>query len=329
MKLRSIEQIKGIKDKRFLVRVDFNVPLRSGKVIEDIKIERSLATIKFLIKRGGKVVLISHLGRPGGKVNRKYSLRPVAKHLSKLLKKKVIFNISKIPSAKLEKQIRALGSGRVMLFENTRFYAGEKKNSPVWSRQLARGFDYFINDAFAACHRAHASVSGAAKFLPSYAGFNLIEEVDNLSQVFHSKKPLILIIGGAKISTKVKVIKKFLPLAKKILLGGGLVNNILLAAGYKVGSSLIDKDGLAGVGRLRKYFDKKIVLPPDLVIGNVGTGKKIEIVNVEKCGRIICKRGEAVYDMGPKSVALYKKFLKGAGTIVWNGPLGYVEKPAF
>ena len=329
MKLRSIGQIKNIKDKRFLVRVDFNVPIKNHKVFEDIKLRRSIKTIKFLAGRGGKVILISHLGRPEGRVNKKYTLQPVAKHLSKILKKPVKFNNAKIPSGQFYSDINKLAKGGIMLLENSRFYPGEKKNSPAWSKALAKEFDYFINDAFASCHRAHATVVGVTGFLPSYAGYNLLDEVENLSQVLKPKKPLVVIIGGAKISTKVKVIKKFLPLAKKVLLGGGLVNNILMTMGYEMGLSLIDKEGLAETRRLKRYFNKKIVIPQDVVIGNAKTFKKIKIVDIKKVPPEICGKGQAVFDLGPKSIALYKKSLKGAKTIVWNGPLGYIEKPAF
>jgi len=330
MKIRSIEEIKNIKDSLFLVRVDFNIPMKSNRVVEDIKLRRSLKTIKYLAKSGGRVVLMSHFGRPKGRVNDKYSLKPVGRHLAKLLKKRVIFNERKFFSSKFDQAISRVRPGEVMLLENTRFYPGEKKNDFGFSKALSRNFDYFINDAFASCHRAHASVVGVAKFLPSFAGFSLLEEVNNLIVARDNpKKPLVVIIGGAKISTKIKIIRKFIPKAKQILLGGGLVNSLLETMGCEIGSSLIDKEGRAEAKKLRKYLGKKIVMPLDVVIGKAKTGRKAGIINVGKADPGLCKKGEAVYDIGPKTVNLYKKHIRGAKTVIWNGPLGYIELPQF
>jgi len=330
MKFRSIRDIKKIKGKKFLVRVDFNVPVKNGRVTENIKIQRSLKTIKYLKDKGGRVFLISHLGRPKGKKDAKYSLEPVALELSKLLDECVYFNFAKIPSKDFDESVDDLYDGEVMLLENSRFYPGEKKNSLAWSKVLAKNFDYYINDAFATAHRAHATTVGVTKYLPSFAGFNLMDEISHLSQVRENpKKPLVVIIGGAKISTKIKMIKKYLPIAKYVLLGGGLVTNLLKADGCEVGASLIDPAGVKDAKRLLGQVNKKIVRPIDVVIGNSITGKKIGTINIEKQFPNICKKNQGIYDLGPKTVESYKKYLQNARTVIWNGPLGWIEKPAY
>ncbi len=330
MKLRGVKDIKNLKGKKILVRVDYNVPLKSGRVVEDLKIKRTLDTIKYLLKNNAQVVLVSHLGRPGGKKVAKYSLRPVAKHLAKLLKKPVVFNQAKIGTKNFYDQIKKLKPGKVMLIENVRFYSDEKKNAPAFAKSLAKGFDYFINDAFAVSHREHASVVGVAKYLPAHAGLNLLMEVKNLSVIQKNpKRPLVVIIGGAKISTKTPVIKQYLPKAKHVLLGGGVVTNLLRASGCKVGSSMVDEAGVRAAKQLLKYFGKKICKPVDLVIGDTKTFRKVKTVNIDEACSVLCQKGRAIYDIGPETVKEYKKRLQGAKTIIWNGPLGLVEVLAF
>ena len=330
MGYRSIKQIKNLKDKKVLVRVDFNVPIKSGKVLEDIRMQRSLGTINYLLKKGAIVVLMSHLGRPGGKRIVKYSLRPVSRHLSRLIKKSVQFNNAKVGSSIFYNKIDKLGDGKIMMIENTRFYQGDKKNSLSFAKALAKDFDIYVNDAFSVSHRAHASVVGVAKYLPAFAGLNLLNEVTHLLKIQKNvKKPLVVVIGGAKISTKIQVIKQYLPKARCVLLGGGLVANLLKVTGREVGASLVDKKGVKAAKGLVKYFGKKICMPVDLVVGDAKTFKKIKTVSVKDANPIICKKGQAIYDIGPKSVKEYKKHFKGAKTIIWNGPLGMIEVPAF
>lgn len=328
MRLKSVKSIKNFSGKKILVRVDFNVPIKSGRVGEDIKIRRSLETVKYLKKNKATVVLASHLGRPGGKPKAKESLRPVSRHLSKLLGQKVEFNGSEIGSRAFYKKINDLQPGRIMLLENTRFYPGEKKNDLRFAKSLATGFDIFVNDAFAASHRAHASVVGAARFLPAYAGLNLANEVKNLEAALDPKKPLALVIGGAKISTKMPVIKKYLPKARIILLGGGLMISLLRADGYGVGSSLSDPRGGAAAKKLIKHFGKKIIIPDDVVIGGAKSKKKKTVARIGE-GKQLCKKGEAIFDIGPKTAARFKKEMQGSRTIIWNGPMGLIEVPAF
>lgn len=330
MRLKSIKSVKDLRNKLVLVRVDFNVPIKSGKVLEDMRLVRSLGTVNYLLRKGARVVLMSHLGRPAGKRVLKYSLRPVGRHLSKLIKKPVEFNNAKVGSNIFYKKIEKLAPGEIMMIENTRFYPGDKNNSLSFAKALARNFDYYVNDAFSASHRAHASVVGVAKYLPALAGLNLLNEVDNLSKILKNpKQPLVVVIGGAKISTKIKVINQYLPKTQCVLLGGGLVANILKAGGSEVGSSLVDKKGLGAAKALLKHLGKKICMPSDLVLGDAKTFKKIKTVNIEDGARIICKKGQAIYDIGPKTVRKYKKYFKNAKTIIWNGPLGLVEVPVF
>lgn len=318
MKLRKITDIKDISAKLFLVRVDYNVPMAHGRILDDAKIRRSLRTIRYIADRRGRVVLASHFGRPEGKPNPKYSLRPVATHLAKLLGKPIRFCAARIPSVLYHGNTYETCIGVVTLLENVRFYAEEEKNDLSWARELARPFAYFVNDAFASSHRAHASVAGVTKFLPSYAGFDLIDEVENLERaVRNPKRPLVVVLGGAKISTKINLIKKFVKKADYLILGGGLANSLMASRGYKVGASIAEKTGAIA--------SKKIILPVDFAVGDSRTRSFIGIREVDSKKRVICAGKEAIFDIGPKTIRLYTKYLAKAGTIIWNGPLGLAE----
>ncbi|MDD4994865.1 MAG: phosphoglycerate kinase [Patescibacteria group bacterium] len=320
MKLRKITDIKEIRGELFLVRVDYNVPIAHSRILDDTKIRRSLKTIRYLTARGGGVVLVSHFGRPEGKRNPKYSLRPIGARLSKLLKKSVYFCDAPIPGSEFFGNAWETWDGQVTLLENIRFYAGEEANSANWARELARPFDYFVNDAFASSHRAHASVAAVTKFLPSYAGFDLADEVENLERAVQgSKRPLVVVLGGAKISTKINLIKKFVKKADWLILGGGLANSALAARGFKIGASLVERTQKSAVS------SKKIILPVDFAVGDSRTRRFVGIREANPKTRTICSGKEAIFDIGPKTMGLYKKYLAKAGTIIWNGPLGLAE----
>jgi len=283
--MRSIRQIKNIKGKTALVRVDFNVPVKNGKVLNDFRIKKALPTIKFLQKKGAKVVLISHLGEDG-----KENMKPVADCLRKYIKE------------------------GVTLLENIRKYPGEKKNDLRFAKKLSKLGDFYVNDAFSVSHREHASVVGIPKYLPSYAGFQLEEEIKNLSKVFKKPKhPFLFILGGAKFSTKMPLIKKYLKLADYIFIGGALLNDFLKAKGYEVGKSLVDKT--KGIEKILE--NKKLLLPTDLV---VLSGKKF--IN-KKVNEI--KKDEIILDIGRESVKMAEEYIKKSKLILWNGPLGKYE----
>lgn len=326
MKIKSIKQIKKIKGKRVLVRVDFNVPLVGNNKIgksEDFRIIRALPTINYLIKQEAKVILISHLGRPEGKVDWRYSLKPVAKKLSQLLKQKVILS-PEVIGKQTNQLVKSLKNSEVLMLENVRFHPREEKNCKRFAKQLAKLGDLYVNDAFAVSHRAQSSVSAITEFLPSYAGFLIEEEIDNLNKILtNPQQPLIVIIGGAKISTKIKVIKNFTKVAKKILLGGALANTFLKFIGVGVGKSPIELDTFPELKKI-KLTDNQIVVPIDGLMAINSQAKKARI---DAMGDV--KENELVLDIGPDTIKLYQNILQSAKMVMWNGPMGLIENPIF
>jgi 3-phosphoglycerate kinase len=324
MKIKSIRQIKNLKDQIVLLRVDFNVPIKDRKVRENYKIAMSLPTIEYLLKKGARVVLMSHLGAPKGKVNPDLSLLPVSKVLQKLLssqayKKKIKFS-SGVVGAKVAKEVNDLKSGDLILLENLRFEIGEEKNSRIFAKKLASLGDLYVNDAFAVSHRNQASVSEIKNFLPSYAGLLLEDEVTSLAKVIKPKQPLVAVMGGAKIDTKAPLLEKMHKKAECILVGGALANNFLKALGYEVGISLIDKSSLVFAKKFIKNgkLDKKIILPMDVVVLNAG---KVFVRPISDL-----KERDAIADIGPKTVEAFAATIKTAATIIWNGPMGCFEE---
>jgi len=283
--MRSIRTIKNIKGKTALVRVDFNVPIKNGKVLDDFRIQKALPTIKFLQKKGAKVVLISHLGK-----DEKQSIKPVADCLRKYIKKDIT------------------------LLENIRKYKGEEKNDDSFARGLSRLGDFYVNDAFSVSHRKHASVVGIPKYLPSYAGFQLEEEIRNLSKVFKNPQhPFLFILGGAKFSTKMPLIKKYIKLADYLFIGGALSNDFLRVKGYEIGKSLVDNT--KGIENILK--NKKLILPIDVLV--LSSGKLIN----KKVDQI--KKDEIILDIGKESIKIAENYIKKSKLILWNGPLGKYE----
>ena len=314
-----------VNKKRVLVRVDFNVPLKGDEVADDTRIRAALPTINYLLAHDAAVILCSHLGRPKGKPDAELSLRPVAEHLAELLDEPVAFANDCIgPVA--EEAARELGFGEVLVLENTRFHPGEKGNDPEMARQLASLADLYVMDAFGSAHRAHASTEGISNYLPAVAGFLMEKEIQYLGQVISDpQKPFIAILGGAKVSDKIGVIRNLLAKTDFVLIGGGMANTFFKAQGYPVGDSLVEDDVLDTARELLQVAGSRLRLPIDVVIANRfdndAESKVMAMAPVPEGWRIL--------DIGPETVAAYDKVLHDARTIVWNGPMGVFEFPKF
>ncbi len=321
---------KSVRDldlggKRVLVRVDFNVPVKDGEVTDDTRIRRALPTIRHLLSEGAKPALISHLGRPKGEPDPKYAMDPVAKRLGELLGAPV----EKLDTAVGDEVERALGSvpeGGVVLLENSRFYPGETKNDPGFSEQLAGPFELYVNDAFGAAHRAHATTVGVAERLPSAAGFLMQEELDYLDEVLRDPgRPFVAILGGAKVSDKLGVIESLLGVADTLLIGGAMCFTFFKAQGYEVGNSLVEDDYLGEAERLMGEAGEKLVLPVDVVVAE----KMEEDAETETVGVDAIPVGKMGLDVGPRTVEEFRSRITDARTIFWNGPMGVFEIEAF
>lgn len=317
------------KGKKVLVRVDFNVPLKDGVVGDKTRIEAALPTIEYLIKEGAKVLLISHLGRPGGEAKDELKMDPVAKKLANLLNKEVK-KADDCIGKEIKKAADNLENGEVLVLENSRFYAGEKKNDPEFAEKLASLADLYVNDAFGAAHRAHATTVGVTEYLPSAAGFLMQRELNALGEVMENPaSPFVAIMGGAKVSDKIEVIKNLINKVDKLIVAGGIANTFLLAKGYEVGDSLVEADKVELAKELMTEAEEKgveIVLPIDLVIADeFSNDAETQIVAADKI-----PAGWQVLDCGgPKSLENYKEIIKNAKTVIWNGPLGVFEMEKF
>jgi len=328
MQKRNIKDFNEnqLADKRVLVRVDFNVPLNEElEITDDTRIKATLPTIKYLMSHKAKVILMSHLGRPKGEVIEKLRLDPVTRRLSELLKQDVK-KVNDCIGEEVEKAVLNMQKGEVILLENLRFYSEEEKNKPEFAKSLAKSADIFVNDAFGAAHRAHASTVGVAKILPSYAGFLMGKEIEVLSNLLENpERPFVVVLGGAKISGKIEIVQNLLSIADKILIAGGMSYTCLAALGYEVGNSLLEEYDLEIVKKMLKRAEKqgnKILLPIDLVI----TRKEVSENAESKLVRIdsIPKDGIGV-DLGEKSLVMFEEEIKKARTIFWNGPVGVFE----
>lgn len=323
MKIASLDKLKSLAGKKILLRVDFNVPMEKGKIKDDYRIVSGLETINFLLSKKAKLIIISHLGDPKGKFNADLSLKPVALRLKYLLKHEVKFVSDANPAAAL-KLVPMMENSDIIFLENLRFNSGETTNDLQFAKSLASLADIYVNDAFSVSHRDQASVSAVKKYLPSYAGLLLEKELKALDKVLKPKKPLILIMGGAKISTKAPLIVKLHAQAEKILLGGALATTVYKFLGYEVGKSFCDKEIDPNLLKKikNKKFMSKIVLPLDFVVRNQKGAIRL-------CRPDEVKKGESILDIGPDSIGVFDSYIKGASTIAWNGPMGKFEEAPF
>lgn len=329
MKKRTIRELteSEIRGRRALVRCDFNVPLDdAGAITDDTRIRASLPSIQYLLERGGRVVLLSHLGRPKGKPEAKYSLKPVAARLGELLGKPVRL-VESTAGPDAVAATRELKDGGALLLENTRFNPGEEKNDEALARSLAELGDFYVNDAFGAAHRAHASTEGVARFLrPAVAGLLMERELEYLGGALDNpKRPFIAILGGAKISGKIDVIESLLPRVDGLLVGGAMACTFFRALGLETGKSLVEEDRVEMAGDLAERGGFRLTLPHDaLVAPSLDQPDAAHAV-----GRAEIPADEAMYDIGPETAESYSRAIATAATIIWNGPMGVAEKPAF
>ena len=321
---KTIEQI-DVKNKRVLLRVDFNVPLDDeGNITDDTRILAEMDTIKYLLNKGAKLIICSHLGRPDGKRNEKMSLVPVAKRLISLLLNKVVFASDILSDEALEKANK-LKSGQILLLENLRFYPGEEKNDPAFAKRLAEFADIYVNDAFGTAHRRHASTYGVAKLLPNAVGFLMGREINTISGVIDNpEKPFVLVAGGAKVSDKIYVIMNLLKKCDSILIGGGMAYTFLKAKGFNVGNSLVDEEKVNLAYNILQEAERSgvnIYLPVDhMCARNFSAVEKAKYIK----GYDIPDGWQGL-DIGPRTIKLYSKVLKNARTAIWNGPMGVFE----
>jgi phosphoglycerate kinase len=314
-----------LKGKKVLVRVDFNVPIKDGVVGDDTRIQAALPTIKYLLEQGTAVILCSHLGRPKSAADLEFSLRPVAEYLATLLDAPVAFAEDCI-GEKAEDAAATLKPGEVLVLENTRFHAGEKKNDPEMAKAMASLAEVFVNDAFGTSHRAHASTVGVTDYLPSVAGFLLEKEIKYLGNaIAEPERPFVAILGGAKISDKIGVIENLLEKADRILIGGGMANTFFKAQGYNLADSLVEEEVVDVAKDILEKAGGKLVLPVDVVIADAfSADAEMQIMDI---GDV--PQGWRILDIGPRSVEAFSDIVKLAGMVVWNGPMGVFEFDKF
>ena len=324
--IRDIE----VKDKKVIARCDFNVPLKDGQITDDTRIKAALPTIQYLIGENAAVILMSHLGRPGGQPDAQYTLKPVADRLSQLLGTDVIFAASdSVVDDEVRKKAGQLKGGQVMLLENVRFRKEETKNGEEFAKELASLADIFVNDAFGTAHRAHASTAGIASYLPAVSGFLIEKELEFLGNaVENPQRPFVAIMGGAKVSDKISVIRNLLNKVDVLIIGGGMAYTFFKSMGYEIGTSILDADSVdLAKDLIREAEEKKVrfLLPVDVVCGK-------EFKNDTETG--VYKAEEIPSDMmgldiGPETAAIYKEEILNAKTVVWNGPMGVFEMENF
>jgi len=332
MNKKTIEDIE-VKGKRVLVRVDFNVPQdETGKITDDRRIRAALPTIQYLMKQGAKTILVSHLGRPKGKPEdrEKFTLKPVAERLSELLGKTVPLAPDCV-GPEVEKMVQAMKDGDVLLLENVRFHPEEEKNDPEFAKQLASLAEVYVNDAFGTAHRAHASTEGVTKYLPGVAGYLMQKEIEYLGGALaNPKRPFIAVLGGAKVKDKIPVIENLMGKVDRLIIGGGMAYTFLKAQGKEIGQSLLDADSLDFCREMLTKAGDKILLPVDVVVADGNPFEKgpdavqTQVVSVDA----IPAWWQGV-DIGPETQKRFAEAVKGAGTVVWNGPMGIFEFDKF
>lgn len=324
----TIEDL-DIKGKRVFIRVDFNVPLDENlRITDDRRIRSTLPTINYAIDEGAKVILASHLGRPKGKSDPRLSLAPVAKRLQRLLNKEVLFADDCI-GHKVEVLVSKMKDGDVILLENLRFHIEEERNDEEFAKALSSLADFYVNDAFGAAHRSHASIVGIPKYLPSAAGFLLKKEVEYLRGVVNNPvRPFVAVLGGAKVSGKIGVLENLINKVDKVIVGGGMAFTFIKAMGYEIGDSLVEAEMLETADLIKGNLIRnnvKFYLPVDCVIAqSMEPGAETKIVTTQEI-----PKGWRALDIGPASVRLFSEALQDAKTIIWNGPMGVFEMDAF
>ncbi len=339
----AIKYLKSstLKNKTVLLRVDVNVPVKDGQVLDDFRIQSIIPTIRLLKEGNNKVVVCGHLGRPKGEWKKELSLKPVAKRLADILKYKfietdykipeygiphVIFYSGNITEEKHQSQLFNIHSKDIVVLENLRFYPGEKENDAVFAKHLSGLADVYVNEAFGVDHRMAASVVAVTKYLKSYAGPLLEKEIKNLDIVLkYPKSPFVVLMGGIKISDKVQTLENLGRKTDKILVGGGIANLFFLAKELEIGISKVEKEAIKTAWQISKNFKEKLILPVDLVVAN----GKMESSSIRVTTPYEVGKKEMILDIGPKSILIFAEELKKAKTIVWNGPLGYFEKKPF
>jgi len=316
----------NLKDKKVLLRVDLNVPLKNASVTETNRIEKIIPTIKFLLEKKAKIIIISHLGRPGGKIVPKLSLEPISKKMSEILNNNVVFLKDKIDEKLLDK-LNSISNNSIVMLENLRFYKGEESNNLDFAKKLSKIADIYINDAFSCCHRAHASIEAITNFLPSYFGIQIIEEIDILKKLTSDiKKPVACIIGGSKISTKIGVISNLIKKFDSIIIVGGMANTILKEIGFNIGKSICENGCEKIVKKIfedAKKYNCNILYPSDLIVS-----KKLNTKGINKGIKKI-QNDDIILDIGPETILSIKKIVSNSNTIFWNGPAGLFENSLF
>ena len=324
--MKSIKNCENLNQKKVLLRLDLNVPLNNGTITDETRINKILPIVKFLLDSNSQVIIISHVGRPKGKVNKDLSLKPICENLEKKINKKIkiitnnIFELSK-------ENLFSGHNNQIIFLENIRFYAEEETNDASFAKHLAGLADLFVNDAFSCSHRAHASVSKITQFLPSFAGLQLETEINALKKVTTEiKKPISGIIGGSKISTKIGVIKNLIPKFDNIIIVGGMANNIISYKGNKIGKSIKEQNCeniIKEIFETSKKYPCKITYPSDVLVGK-NISDKSEIKGLDNI-----KDDELILDIGPKTINEIKNIIESSKTVLWNGPAGYFENPNF
>ena len=315
-----------LKGKKVLLRVDINVPMKNGAITETSRIEKIIPTIKFLLEKQAKIIIISHIGRPKGKVVKEMSLKPISEKLSSLLNREVFFNKDLI-SENTALEINKISNGSIIMLENIRFNEGEELNDSEFSKKISDLGDIYINDAFSCSHRSHASVEGITKYIPSYFGLQITEELNALKKITSEiEKPISLIIGGSKISTKIKIINNLIKKFNNIIIVGGMGNTMLKHTGSNTGKSICENDCGSLIKEIlesSKKYNCEITIPKDAIVSTSldGEGKEKNINEI--------KDNEMILDIGPKTISSIETIISNSRTILWNGPAGYFENPNF
>tara|TARA_Y100000992_G_scaffold293891_1_gene253018 strand:- start:394 stop:1572 length:1179 start_codon:yes stop_codon:yes gene_type:complete len=324
--MNNIKDQENLNQKKILLRLDLNVPLKNGVITDHTRIDKIIPILQFLLKKNSKIIVISHVGRPNGKKNNNLSLKPICIYLEKKLREKIkIINedIFKLKKEDIFKEPKS----QIVFLENIRFFIEEEKNDYNFSRHLAELADIYVNDAFSCSHRAHASVSKITEFLPSFAGLQLETEINALKKVTTEiKKPITCIIGGSKISTKIGIIKNLIPRFDNIIIVGGMANNILSYKGYQIGKSIKEENCetiIREIFETLKNHTCKIIFPEDVLVGkNINDKSQIkELTEIEK--------DDLILDIGPKTIKKIQNIIELSKTVLWNGPAGYFENPNF